>query len=124
LPQGFVQNAPDVGNYARAIESGCLATIRGIAVSASDRLRGRIIERLMCDLAVEIDDVVDACGPAAHADFAEELAELAPLADQGIVSIDGRRIVITAKGRPLARLVASAFDAYLATGRARHSLAV
>jgi len=124
LPQGFVQNAPDVGNYARAIESGCLATIRGVAVSASDRLRGRIIERLMCDLAVEVDDVVDACGPAAHADFAEELAELAPLADQGIVSIDGRRIVITAKGRPLARLVASAFDAYLATGRARHSLAV
>jgi oxygen-independent coproporphyrinogen-3 oxidase len=124
LPNGFVQNAPDIGGYGRAIESGRLATARGIAILASDRLRGRIIERLMCDLMVRIDEIVEADGTAAREDFSDALMELAPLVDQGIVSIDGGRIAMTEKGRPLVRLVASAFDTYLSAGRARHSPAV
>ena len=55
LPQGFVQNAPDVGGYARAVASERLPTVRGIAVTDEDRLRGRIIERLMCDFSVDLD---------------------------------------------------------------------
>ena len=54
LPQGYVQNAPDVGGYARAIRSGQLATIRGVTLSNEDRVRGGIIERLMCDMEVDL----------------------------------------------------------------------
>ena len=54
LPQGFAQNAPDVGNYSRAVAAGQLATARGIALSDDDRVRGRIIEQLMCDMAVDL----------------------------------------------------------------------
>jgi len=118
LPQGFVQNPPDVAGYSRAIAAGRFATVKGIALSHDDRLRGAIIERLMCDLAVDLD----AFGGATR--FAAERGALAPLAAQGLVAIDGARIAMTAAGRPFVRLAAAAFDAYLAASAKRHSPAV
>jgi oxygen-independent coproporphyrinogen-3 oxidase len=121
FPQGFVQNAPDIGGYARAIASGGLATARGIAVSAEDRVRGRIIERLMCDFSVDLDAVAD---DGIATDFRAEREELIPLEAEGLVRIAGNRVTVTRKGRPFVRLAAAAFDAYLARSRTRHSAAV
>jgi oxygen-independent coproporphyrinogen-3 oxidase len=118
LPPGHVQNAPDVGSYARAIEAGRFAVVRGIAFSDDDRRRAAIIERLMCDFAVDLD----AHGSAA--DFMAELDAVDALAASGIVGRNGRRIVMTEEGRPLVRLVAAAFDAYLPQNNKRHSVAV
>jgi coproporphyrinogen III oxidase-like Fe-S oxidoreductase len=55
LPQGYVQNAPDIGSYLRAIDARQFAVKKGSALSSDDRTRARIIERLMCDLAVDLD---------------------------------------------------------------------
>ncbi len=116
LPQGFVQNATDIGDYTRAIAAGGFATVKGLALSFGDRLRGRIIERLMCDLAVDLNDF--------PGDYSAEIESLQPLAQDGILAIDGHRLVMSEKGRPFLRLVAAAFDTYLAAGAARHSVAV
>jgi oxygen-independent coproporphyrinogen-3 oxidase len=124
LPQGFAQNAPAVGNYSRAIAEGKLATVKGIALSDDDRLRGRIIERLMCDLAVDLDAVADESGFDVPANFSDELDLLRPFQQNGSVLIEGHRIRITEKGRPYMRLVASAFDTYLTRAKSRHSVAV
>jgi len=107
LPSGFVQNAPDIAGYSRAVEAGRFATVKGIALSADDRLRGAIIERLMCDLAVDLDRI------APERDFSAELESLDELGSKGVVRITGRRVAITDAGRPFLRLVAAAFDAYL-----------
>ena len=122
LPQGFVQNAVDIAGYSRAVQSGRFATIKGVALNEDDRLRAHVIERLMCDLAVDLDAV----GREMKTDepFAEELAELTPLAREGLVQVDGRRISVTAEGRPFVRLAAAAFDGYLRANRSRHSVAV
>jgi oxygen-independent coproporphyrinogen-3 oxidase len=117
LPRGFVQNSPDIGGYARAIESGQFATGKGIELSEDDRRRGTIIERLMCDFAADADELAEDA-------FAAALDALAPLAAEGIVRIDGRHVAVTHSGRPFVRLAAAAFDAYLAKGTARHSRAV
>jgi len=119
--QGFVQNAPDIGSYARAIASGRLAAARGIALSAEDRLRGCIIERIMCDFSADLDAVV---GGQDGIRFDAELEALAPLAAEGLVRLDGSRITVPEKGRPFVRLVAAAFDAYLTKAGVRHSVAV
>ena len=124
LPQGFAQNAPAVGNYSRAIAAGKLATMKGIVLSDDDRLRGHIIERLMCDMAVDLDAVADETGFDVNTDFADEIELLQPFLDNGSVLIDGRRIRITESGRPYMRLVASVFDTYLAQAKSRHSVAV
>jgi oxygen-independent coproporphyrinogen-3 oxidase len=122
FPQGFVQNAPDVGGYGRAVASGRLATARGIALSADDRERGRIIERLMCDFSVDLGAAVGSADGAK--DFAAELEALAPLAAESLVRVDGKRITVTEEGRPFVRLAAAAFDVYLAAAHVRHSVAV
>lgn len=123
LPQGFVQNAVDIAGYARAITQGAFATIKGIAVSADDELRGTIIERLMCDLAVDLAALPVPAAEAAPT-FDYERAELDALAAAGLITIEGSRITVTEEGRPFVRLVAAAFDAYLAQNRSRHSIAV
>jgi oxygen-independent coproporphyrinogen-3 oxidase len=119
LPQGYVQNAPDVGSYARAIEAGHFAVTKGLALSGDDLRRGKIIERLMCDFAVDLDTQA---GDAA--DFSAEFDAIDALAESGIVRRYDRRIVVTERGRPFVRLVAAAFDAYLPQNNKRHSVAV
>jgi oxygen-independent coproporphyrinogen-3 oxidase len=118
LLQGFVQNATDVGSYARAIEAGQFATAKGLALTGDDRSRARVIERLMCDLAVDLD------AEGGGKDFSAELAAVDALSESGIVRRDGRRIAMTEEGRPFVRLVAAAFDAYLPKSHRRHSVAV
>jgi oxygen-independent coproporphyrinogen-3 oxidase len=118
LPQGFVQNSPDLAGYSRAVSAGHFATVKGLALSDNDRLRGAIIERLMCDLAVDLDIFGGA------SEFSAELARLRPLCEQGLLEIDGSHIAMTDRGRPYLRIAASAFDAYLAAADKRHSVAV
>jgi oxygen-independent coproporphyrinogen-3 oxidase len=122
LPQGFVQNAPDVGSYARALADLRPAVVRGVALSSDDRMRGRIIEALMCDF--EVDPRMIAAQFGLDEDFVAELAALAPLAAEGLVHIVGGRVRVTEEGRPFVRLVAAAFDAYLRHDANRHSVAV
>jgi coproporphyrinogen III oxidase-like Fe-S oxidoreductase len=56
LPQGFVQNQGLERNWRDAILRGELPAARGVALTDEDRFRGEIIERLMCDLAVDVED--------------------------------------------------------------------
>jgi oxygen-independent coproporphyrinogen-3 oxidase len=123
LPQGYVQNASDIGGYSRDVGARQLATKRGIALSADDRIRGRIIEDLMCYLDCDVAQIAMQHGLQA-ASFDQEIESLRPFEADGLVRIDGRRIAVEEKGRPYLRLIAAAFDAYLVDGRTRHSLAV
>jgi oxygen-independent coproporphyrinogen-3 oxidase len=123
LPQGYVQNQPEIGAWHRAIGEGQLATVRGIALSDEDRLRRAIIERLLCDFAVDLDAMTRAHGMSGRR-FAQEKLRLNELARDGLVELEGEQVRVTALGRPLARLAAACFDTYLETGKARHSKAV
>jgi oxygen-independent coproporphyrinogen-3 oxidase len=108
LPEGFVQNATDVGTYRRAIGAAELATTRGVAMSSDDRLRGAIIERVMCDLAAA--PVAIAAQMGANEQFGCEFQRLEPLISAGLVRRTGNRLVVQETGRPFARVVAAAFD--------------
>jgi oxygen-independent coproporphyrinogen-3 oxidase len=123
LPQGYVQNSPDFGAYARAIGAGQLATVRGIGLSDDDRLRRAVIERLMCDMTVDLE-AISAGFARDIVDFADELATLQNFADDGLVRLDGATVTLTEPGRPWLRAICAVFDRYLQQGRARHSVAV
>lgn len=123
LPQGYVQNVADVAAYEEMIRAGGLATARGIALNDEDRLRADIIERLMCDLSVDLETVAERHGKHA-ADFASEIETLKPLRDDGLLHLEDNVIAMSEEGRPLVRLAAAAFDTYLQSGKARHSRAV
>jgi len=123
LPQGYVQNLMPLKDYRDAVSAGRLPVARGLALGADDRLRGEIIERLMCDLEVDTAAVCRRHG-AEPAGLDPALAALRPLAADGLVEVEGARVEVTEAGRPFVRLAAAAFDAYLGTGTARHSRAV
>ena len=120
LPQGFVQNAPDVGGHARAVQAGHFPIVKGLELTDDDRLRAGIIERLMCDLEIDLDAFDD----DGEVRFAAELETLEPLAAEGLLTIDGARVTVTDRGRPYVRIAAAAFDAYLPATQKRHSIAV
>lgn len=123
LPQGYVANEGDIGAYKRLVRAGGLATRRGIPVGDDDRMRRDIIERLMCDLAVDLDDVAARHG-VDGAMFAPELDSLEGLEADGVVVRNGRHVALTEPGRPLVRAVCAVFDRYLKQGEQRHSKAV
>ncbi len=106
-----------------SVAAGELPIARGIAFRGEDRLRGEVIERLMCDLTADVDAIARRHG-AAPGGFAAEMERLAPLIDDGICTVDDSRVTVTEKGRPFVRLVAAAFDACLTAGEQRHSRAV
>lgn len=123
LPQGYVANEVDIGRYKAMVREGRLPVARGVAVSGDDRLRREIIERLMCDLAVDLDAIAVHNGLSGYG-FEPELSALAPLEADGIVRRDGHRLAVTEEGRPLVRAVCAVFDRYLDQGEARHSKAI
>jgi hypothetical protein len=57
LPRGFTQNVVSATRYVAAVETGGLATARGLCLSDADRLRGEIIDRLMCLNAADIGSI-------------------------------------------------------------------
>lgn len=123
LPQGYVQNASDMGAWKRAVEAGHFATVRGLALSPGDRARAAVIERLMCDYAVDFGVIADDMLGSDHA-LDDAIAPLDALALDGVVIRRGRRIEMTMAARPFVRLAAACFDTYLQSERAKHSVAV
>jgi oxygen-independent coproporphyrinogen-3 oxidase len=94
-----------------------------VAFTDDDRLRADVIERLMCDFAVDFGAI--ALAQSGQADALDDaFVSLGALEADGMVVLNGRHVAMTEAGRPFVRLAAAAFDAYLDTGRARHSVAV
>ena len=117
LPQGYVQNAIGLGDYAMRIDSGALATVKGYVLTAEDRLRADLIERIMCDFAVDIASVARRHN-ADPTNLLRMFPRLSALRSDGLIEQQGYEIHVAMEARHLVRTVASAFDAYLeAPGR-------
>jgi oxygen-independent coproporphyrinogen-3 oxidase len=119
---GYVQNEVPPGGYARRIGAGTLATVKGYRLTDEDRLRAAIIERLMCDFAVDVPGLCDRHGfdPGLLLDGH---AGLSMLQDDGVIDIDGGVIRVRQAQRFVIRAVAACFDAYLDQSGRTHSRA-
>ena len=67
---------------------------------------------------------VDLGGDLPEAILQTALPRLQPMLERGLADLDGETLSVTPTGQPFARMVASAFDAYLNETPGRHSLAV
>jgi oxygen-independent coproporphyrinogen III oxidase len=123
LPQGYAQNASATVEYRRHILEDRLPTARGYALTDEDRLRREVIERLMCDLAVDLDSVCARHGADPNG-FAAELQLLEKLSGDGLVSWTGNRIEIPEEARPLVRSVCAVFDTRLQQAAGRYAPAL
>ncbi|MER8465717.1 oxygen-independent coproporphyrinogen III oxidase [Mesorhizobium sp. M1396] len=121
--QGYAQNMPSTSEYRRMVDDGGLAAVRGIALSDDDRVRGWIIERLMCDFAFSAIDLVERFGEAGQRLLLQS-SSMALHDPVRLLELDGDRFVVPAESRPFVRSIAARFDKYFETGTARHSAAV
>lgn len=105
------------------VANGGLAAVRGIAFSDDDRVRGWIIERLMCDFAFSAIDLVESFGQAGQK-LLFQASSIALQDPARLLELQGDSFVVLAESRPFVRSVAAKFDKYLESGTARHSVAV
>ncbi|CUH12974.1 Oxygen-independent coproporphyrinogen-III oxidase [Jannaschia seosinensis] len=120
FPQGYAQNDPATSTWKATARDGRLATIRGHAFDDDDRLRGTMIERLLCDFRIDPADIAHRAGvPEAQVRVLTD--DLALRWPEAIRQGSAGEIEIALPA--LARLVARDLDAYAAPPE-RHSLAV
>ncbi len=122
-PDCYFQNIVETGAWSRAVEAGQLPAARGAMLSADDRLRGAVIEALMCQGRVDLDAIAKEHGRDKQV-FKGAFAQLQEFHADGLVDWEGGTVTATQAGLPLIRVIASTFDAYLADGKAKHAVAV
>ncbi len=113
LDDAFAQNHKASTAWTAAVDQG-LATERGLHLSDDDRLRRELLQQLYGHGVVEKAPLERQFDIVFDDYFADELDRLGELADDAVVELDGRRILLTTPlGRLLVRVAAAVFDRYL-----------
>jgi oxygen-independent coproporphyrinogen III oxidase len=122
-PQGYVQNQTVEVVWRAALDRGELPVARGVILTGDDQFRGEIIERLMCDMRVDLEAV-----SLRHQRGLEDLGgfegALQSFLRDGLADLENGVLTVTEAGRPLVRSIASIFDAYLTREPDRHAKAI
>ena len=103
FPGYIIQNEKNVGNYRALAAAQEICVVRGVIRDASDQIRGKLIERLLC---------TGNSGAIPEFMQSEMAAAIQPFAERGLARLAGGNIVIEPAGVAYARVVASLFDAY------------
>jgi len=115
----YVQNVKTLDKYYEALDERRLPVMRGIALEEDDLLRREVIQKLMCEFRLDYGALERAHGIRFGERFATELAALAPLAADGLVTLAPDGLEGTLRGRMLVRTVAMLFDRHLREARER-----
>lgn len=113
LGDSYVQNAKDLKTYQKKLDAGQLPFVRGFTLNQEDKLRRFVINQLICHCRLDFQAIARKFGINPQAHFAEELAQLAPMADDGLLALDDGGIQVHNQGRLLIRRICMVFDQYL-----------
>jgi oxygen-independent coproporphyrinogen III oxidase len=117
----YYQNVKTLDDYYSGLDAGRLPVARGIELTPDDLVRRAVIQALVCHFRLSIESIELAYLIDFRSYFAVELAELAKLAEEGLVELAPDWITVTPKGRLLVRAVCMVFDRYLREKQARAS---
>jgi oxygen-independent coproporphyrinogen III oxidase len=113
LEDAYAQNWRDLPHYYEAIAAGRWPTMRGLRVSAEDKLRRLVINRILCHSVLVKSEIEREFNISFDDHFAPEIVRLIRLERDGLVHVDRDRIEVAPLGRIFIRNVAMVFDAYL-----------
>ncbi|QJQ97552.1 oxygen-independent coproporphyrinogen III oxidase [Halomonas sp. PGE1] len=120
----YSQNVKETAQYQHRLEEGRLPVFRGYRLNADDRLRRDVINALMCHNRIDFAAIEAAHGIVFRDYFADALAQLEEMADDGLLAIREGEIEVLPAGRLMMRNAAMAFDAYLKPEENRYSRTV
>ncbi len=109
----YSQNVRTLDEYNSAIDADRLPVMRGIELSNDDVLRREIITRLICHFELDVDAISERFAIRFSDYFAQELAELQSMQDDGLLAVDSHSIRVLPSGKLLIRNICMVFDRYL-----------
>jgi len=112
----YAQNRKTLDEYYAAIDSGDLAVFRGVYLTEDDELRRDVITRLISHFHLNFETLDQQWNIRFKEYFANELQNLAPMIEDGLIEMTDSDIYITPSGRLLIRNICMVFDAYLKQG--------
>lgn len=112
----YFQNNHDLPAWEAAIDAGELAVIRGVELTDDDRLRRWVIGQLICQFRLDREQFQAVWQQDFDRYFADELARLRHMTDDGLIYDDGRVLQVQPSGRLLIRAICQMFDVYRKEG--------
>jgi oxygen-independent coproporphyrinogen-3 oxidase len=113
----YSQNSSNIDDYRQKIMAGRLPVVRGLTMSADDRLRKQVINQLICHFRLDIPLFEKQWGINFKKYFSAEFKQLREMEREGLLQLDPNSIMVEPKGRFLIRNICMVFDAYLQTNK-------
>lgn len=107
----MMQNEKTLESYYQRLDQNKLPVIRGVELNQDDKIRREVIQHLMCQNKVDLNEVLAPYEQNSWPYFSDEFAQLELMQKDGLVDVDQSIVIITPKGRVLARNIAMVFDA-------------
>lgn len=109
----FVQNHRDLPHYEQALAENRFPSFRGYKLTEDDRIRGAVIENILCHNVVVKEEFEKRFGIAFDDYFRDELVQLKGFEADGLVDTsENGTIRVTSTGRVFVRSIAQVFDAF------------
>jgi oxygen-independent coproporphyrinogen-3 oxidase len=115
----YSQNVKTLGEYYDSLDRAILPVMRGIELTADDLVRRAVIQCLMCRFEVPVESLEVAHLIDFRKYFMQEIEELAPYREAGMLTLDRQWLTVTPLGRFFIRNICMVFDRYLREGRER-----
>ena len=122
-PSAYYQNARMTETYEQKISEEGFAVSRSCPLTGEDRLRGAIIEQLMCGMSVNLEATCRAHN-FSLAVLGDAVEALEPYERSGLITREGYKIALACPHRMAIRVIASLFDKTERTADAPVSRAV
>lgn len=114
----FAQNYKDIPSYVNALSQGTLPVAKGLSLNQEDLLRRAVINQLICQFECDFTAVSEQWQINFEQHFAQELAQLKPMINDGLILLTDHGLKVTDQGRLLIRRICMVFDEYLSPGKA------
>ncbi|HQQ40178.1 MAG TPA: hypothetical protein PLR57_01600, partial [Clostridia bacterium] len=123
MPQGYIQNNPNMPPYRDAIEAGVLPAYRGYQMTRDDHIRADVIEKIMCYFEIDLKKISEKYHvPLSY--FDNSIASVIKTLPDGTYELCNSVLRLTVMPHLTARLCAHAFDAHAVHIENRHARAI
>ena len=119
VAESYSQNAKTLDEYYAALDKNQFPVIRGITLTDDDVIRREVIQQLACHFQLRFADIEKQFNLKFADYFAQELNELAAMAQDGLLGLDAEELVVTPRGRFLIRNICMVFDVSLRAANAQ-----
>ena len=119
VAESYSQNAKTLDEYYAALDKNQFPVIRGITLTDDDVIRREVIQQLACHFQLSFVDIEKQFNLKFADYFAQELSELATMAQDGLLGLDAEGLVVTPRGRFLIRNICMVFDVSLRAANAQ-----